>query len=285
MKVTQIGIIVGAILGFNAAYADNLPAPFPASEPALGTIEGTTDLGISSTVAGIQPLAMDNTAVWQMGSGNNANVTINQNTSGVTYGHVALVDTHASYDSDVVVQQDGNLNEAHVKLRYVNNNAWVDQDGVSNQAQITVQPYGRSNDLRVTQVGNENISVVNALGGADYNEADVNVSGNSNTTYTEFSNASVDNNDVDIDISGDNNYVQTIVNTDVGGGDDNYVYIDLVSSSDNRVFTLQTGSHSDAIVSLTNSSSNQFMIEQTSYDTALVSGNGASGNVGIIYQN
>ncbi|MFA0704058.1 curlin, partial [Vibrio sp. 10N.222.48.A8] len=91
--------------------------------------------------------------------------------------------------------------------------------------------------------------------------------------------------DVDIDISGDNNYVQTIVNTDVGGGDDNYVDIDLVSSSDNRVFTLQTGSHSDAIVSLTNSSSNQFMIEQTSYDTALVSGNGASGNVGIIYQN
>ncbi|MFA0471653.1 curlin [Vibrio sp. 10N.222.51.E8] len=285
MKLTQIGIIVGAIIGFNAAQADPLPAPYPAPEPAIGVKEGTTDLGIKGKVAAIEPLAMDNTAVWQMGSGDMANVTINQNTSGVTDGHVALVDTHASYKSDVVVEQSGNLNEAHVKLRYKRNNALIDQDGLRNQARVKVQGAGRNNDLRVTQMGDDNISVVKAKGGADRNEADVNINGNSNTTYTEFSNGSVDRNDVAIDIWGDGNYVETIVNTDVGGGDRNDVDIDLMNSNDNRVFTLQTGSHSNATVSLTNSNMNQFMIEQTSYDNAAVLGNGANGNVGLIYQN
>ncbi|MEZ9777754.1 curlin, partial [Vibrio sp. 10N.261.54.A5] len=246
MKLTQIGIIVGAIIGFNAAQADPLPAPYPAPEPAIGVKEGTTDLGIKGKVAAIEPLAMDNTAVWQMGSGDMANVTINQNTSGVTDGHVALVDTHASYKSDVVVEQSGNLNEAHVKLRYKRNNALIDQDGLRNQARVKVQGAGRNNDLRVTQMGDDNISVVKAKGGADRNEADVYINGNSNTTYTEFSNGSVDRNDVAIDIWGDGNYVETIVNTDVGGGDRNDVDIDLMNSNDNRVFTLQTGSHSNA---------------------------------------
>ncbi|MDA0155077.1 curlin [Vibrio sp. Makdt] len=285
MKLTQIGIIVGAIIGFNAAHADPLPAPYPAPEPAIGVKEGTTDLGIKGKVAAIEPLAMDNTAVWQMGSGDMANVTINQNTSGVTDGHVALVDTHASYKSDVVVEQSGNLNEAHVKLRYKRNNALIDQDGLHNQARVKVKGAGRNNDLRVTQMGDENLSVVKAKGGADRNEADVYINGNSNKTYTEFSNGSVDRNDVAIDIWGDGNYVETIVNTDVGGGDRNDVDIDLMNSNDNRVFTLQTGSHSNATVSLTNSDMNQFLIEQTSYDNAAVLGNGANGNVGLIYQN
>jgi hypothetical protein len=285
MKLTQIGMIVGAVIGFNAAQADPLPAPYPAPEPAIGVKEGTTDLGIKGKVAAIEPLAMDNTAVWQMGSGDMANVTINQNTSGTTDGHVALVDTHASYKSDVVVEQSGNLNEAHVKLRYRRNNALIDQDGLHNQARVKVNGSGRLNDLRVTQMGDENISVVKAKGGADRNEADVYINGNSNKTYTEFSNGSVDRNDVAIDVLGDGNYVETIVNTDVGGGDWNDVDIDLMNSNDNRVFTLQTGSHSNVTVDLVSSNMNQFMIEQTSHDNAAVLGNGANGNVGLIYQN
>ncbi|MEZ8695401.1 hypothetical protein AB6D15_24755 [Vibrio splendidus] len=181
MKLTQIGIIVGAIIGFNAD-----PLPTSAPEPGPGVKEGTTDLGIAGKVAAIEPLAMDNTAVWQMGNGDQANVLIN---------------------------------------------------------------------------------------------------GNSNTTYTEFSNSSVDRNDVAIDIWGDGNYVETIVNTDVGGGDRNDVDIDLMNSNDNRIFTLQTGSYSNATVDLTNSNMNQLMVEQTSYDNAVVLGNGANGNVGLIYQN
>ncbi|MEZ9563470.1 curlin, partial [Vibrio splendidus] len=78
MKLTQIGIIVGAIIGFNAANADPLPTSAP--EPGPGVKEGTTDLGIAGKVAAIEPLAMDNTAVWQMGNGDQANVLINQNT-------------------------------------------------------------------------------------------------------------------------------------------------------------------------------------------------------------
>ncbi|MEZ9563471.1 curlin, partial [Vibrio splendidus] len=183
---------------------------------------------------------------------------INQNTSGVTDGHVALVNTHASYKSDVVIEQSGNLNEAHAKIRGVRNNALIDQDGLHNQARVKVQRGGRLNDLRVTQMGDENISVVKAKGGADRNEADVYINGNSNTTYTEFSNSSVDRNDVDID---------------------------LMNSNDNRIFTLQTGSYSNATVDLTNSNMNQLMVEQTSYDNAVVLGNGANGNVGLIYQN
>lgn len=284
MKLTQIGIIVGAIIGFNAAHADPLPDSAPV--PGVGVKEGVTDLRISNKAEAIEPLAMDNTAIWQMGNGDHANVLIEQNTSGVTDGHIALVDTHASKHSDVVVKQDGNLNEAHVKLRYKRNNALIDQDGLSNQARVKVQRGGRNNDFRVTQVGNENISIVKSKGGADRNDADVNINGNSNTTYTEFSNRSVDNNLVDIEITGDGNYVETIVNTDVGGGDWNTVDIDLANSSNlNRVFTLQTGSHSNATVDLSNSNMNQFMIEQTSYDNAAVLGNGANGNVGLIYQN
>ncbi|PMN28534.1 curlin [Vibrio lentus] len=283
MKLTQIGIIVGAIIGFNAAHADPLPTSAP--EPGPGVKEGTTDLGIAGKVAAIEPLAMDNTAVWQMGNGDQANVLINQNTSGVTDGHVALVNTHASYKSDVVIEQSGNLNEAHAKIRGVRNNALIDQDGLHNQARVKVQRGGRLNDLRVTQMGDENISVVKAKGGADRNEADVYINGNSNTTYTEFSNGSVDRNDVAIDIWGDGNYVETIVNTDVGGGDRNDVDIDLMNSNDNRIFTLQTGSYSNATVDLTNSNMNQLMVEQTSYDNAVVLGNGANGNVGLIYQN
>ncbi|MEZ8582660.1 curlin [Vibrio splendidus] len=256
MKLTQIGIIVGAIIGFNAANADPLPTSAP--EPGPGVKEGTTDLGIAGKVAAIEPLAMDNTAVWQMGNGDQANVLINQNTSGVTDGHVALVNTHASYKSDVVIEQSGNLNEAHAKIRGVRNNALIDQDGLHNQARVKVQRGGRLNDLRVTQMGDENISVVKAKGGADRNEADVYINGNSNTTYTEFSNSSVDRNDVDID---------------------------LMNSNDNRIFTLQTGSYSNATVDLTNSNMNQLMVEQTSYDNAVVLGNGANGNVGLIYQN
>ncbi|MFS1994422.1 hypothetical protein BCT97_019460 [Vibrio breoganii] len=76
MKLTQIGIIVGAIIGFNAANADPLPTSAP--EPGPGVKEGTIDLGIAGKVAAIEPLAMDNTAVWQMGNGDQANVLINQ---------------------------------------------------------------------------------------------------------------------------------------------------------------------------------------------------------------
>ncbi|WP_172380394.1 curlin [Vibrio sp. Vb339] len=279
MKLTQIGIIVGAIIGFNAAHAS-------APEPGFGVKEGVTDLRISNKAAAIEPIAMDNTAIWQMGNGDHANVLIEQNTSGVDDGHIALVDTHASKHSDVVVRQDGNLNEAHVKLRYKRNDALIDQDGLSNQARVKVQRGGRNNDFSVTQMGNENISIVKSKGGADRNDADVYINGNSNKTYTEFSNRSVDNNLVDIEITGDGNYVETIVNTDVGGGDWNTVDIDLANSSNlNRVFTLQTGSHSNATVDLSNSNMNQFMIEQTSYDNAAVLGNGANGNVGLIYQN
>jgi gas vesicle protein len=279
MKLTQIGIIVGAIIGFNAAHAS-------APVPGVGVKEGVTDLRISNKAAAIEPIAMDNTAIWQMGNGDHANVLIEQNTSGVDDGHIALVDTHASKHSDVVVRQDGNLNEAHVKLRYKRNDALIDQDGLSNQARIKVQRGGRNNDFSVTQMGNENISIVKSKGGADRNDADVYINGNSNKTYTEFSNRSVDNNLVDIEITGDGNYVETIVNTDVGGGDWNTVDIDLANSSNlNRVFTLQTGSHSNATVDLSNSNMNQFMIEQTSYDNAAVLGNGANGNVGLIYQN
>ncbi|WP_373958650.1 curlin [Vibrio gigantis] len=279
MKLTQIGIIVGAIIGFNVAHAS-------ATAPGFGVKEGVTDLRISNKAAAIEPLAMDNTAIWQMGNGDHANVLIEQNTSGVDDGHIALVDTHASKHSDVVVRQDGNLNEAHVKLRYKRNDALIDQDGLSNQARIKVQRGGRNNDFSVTQMGNENISIVKSKGGADRNDADVYINGNSNKTYTEFSNRSVDNNDVAIDIVGDGNYVETIVNTDVGGGDWNTVDIELSDSSNlNRVFTLQTGSHSNATVDLSNSNMNQFMIEQTSYDNAAVLGNGANGNVGLIYQN
>lgn len=290
MKLTQIGIIVGAIIGLNVAHADPLPAPYPAMAPGTGVIEGTTDLGVDAALTAAAggvtiPTASDNTALWQMGNGWNANVTINQNTSGTTDGHTALVDTHASYRSDVVVEQSGNLNEAHVQLRGRYNNALIDQNGVSNQARVQVEQHGHVNDLRVMQMGEDNISVVAALGGADGNEADVNVYGDSNTTYTEFTNYDVDYNDVAIDISGDDNYVQTIVNNNVGGGDRNDVDIDLVNSDRNRVFTLQTGSYSDAVVQLQNSDMNQFSIEQTSHDSAVVLGNGAYGNIGSIYQN
>ncbi|OBS93824.1 curlin [Vibrio tasmaniensis] len=290
MKLTKIGIIVGAIIGLNVAHADDLPAPYPASAPGAGVIEGTTDLGIDAALTAAAggvtiPSASDNTALWQMGSGDKANVTINQNTSGVIDGHTALVDTHASYKSDVVVEQSGNLNEAHVQLRGKYNNALIDQNGQSNQARVQVEQNGHVNDLRVTQMGDDNISVTAALGGADYNRAETTIYGDSNKTYTEFSNYDVDNNNVEIDISGDDNYVQTIVNNSVGGGDWNDVDIDLVNSDRNRVFVLQTGSHSDAVVQLQNSNMNQFTVEQTSHDSAVVLGNGAYGNVGIIYQN
>ncbi|MCC4785452.1 curlin [Vibrio splendidus] len=285
MKLTKIGIIVGAIIGLNVAHADDLPAPFPASEPATGVIEGVADLGIKSKVNAIQPLAMDNTAVWQMGSGDMANVTIMQNTSGVTNGHVALVDTHASYNSDVVVQQSGNLNEAEVELRYKHNDAWIKQDGLRNQAKIKVERWGQNNDLRVTQMGDNNISVVKALGGADFNEADVQVNGHSNVTYTEFSDRDADNNDVDINVTGDSNYVQSIVDTrNIGPARDNLVDIEI-SGDGNRVFTEQIGRESTAMVNLQSSSANEFLIHQTSYDAAYVSGNGAYGNVGLINQN
>ncbi|MEZ8346787.1 curlin [Vibrio splendidus] len=285
MKLTKIGIIVGAIIGLNVAHADDLPAPFPASEPATGVIEGVADLGIKSKVNAIQPLAMDNTAVWQMGSGDMANVTIMQNTSGVTNGHVALVDTHASYNSDVVVQQSGNLNEAEVELRYKHNDAWIKQDGLRNQAKIKVERWGQNNDLRVTQMGDNNISVVKALGGADFNEADVQVNGHSNVTYTEFSDRDADNNDVDINITGDSNYVQSIVDTrNIGPARDNLVDIEI-SGDGNRVFTEQIGRESTAMVNLQSSNANEFLIHQTSHDAAYVSGNGAYGNVGLINQN
>ncbi|MCZ8501609.1 curlin [Vibrio lentus] len=290
MKLTKIGIIVGAIIGLNVAHADDLPAPYPASAPGAGVIEGTTDLGIDAALTAAAggvtiPTASDNTALWQMGNGDRANVTINQNTSGVIDGHTALVDTHASYKSDVVVEQSGNLNEAHVQLRGKYNNALIDQNGQSNQARVQVEQNGHVNDLRITQMGDDNISVTAALGGADYNRAETTIYGDSNKTYTEFSNYDVDNNNVEIDISGDDNYVQTIVNNSVGGGDWNDVDIDLVNSDRNRVFVLQTGSHSDAVVQLQNSNMNQFTVEQTSHDSAVVLGNGAYGNVGIIYQN
>lgn len=290
MKLTKLGIIVGAVIGLNVAHADPLPAPYPATAPGTGVIEGTTDLGVDAALTAAAggvtvPPANDNTALWQMGNGWNANVTINQDTSGTTEGHTALVDTHASYRSDVVVEQSGNLNEAHVQLRGRYNNALIDQNGVSNQARVQVEQHGHVNDLRVMQMGEDNISVVAALGGADGNEADVNIYGDSNTTYTEFTNYDVDYNDVAIDIIGDDNYVQTIVNNSVGGGNRNDVDIDLVNSNDNRVFTLQTGSYSDAVVQLQNSNMNQFSIEQTSHDSAVVLGNGAYGNIGSIYQN
>jgi len=283
MKLTKIGILVGAIIGFNAAHAD--PLPTSASAPGVGVKEGVTDLRISNKAEAIEPLAMDNTAIWQMGDGDNANVLIEQDTSGITDGHIALVDTQNSKSSDVVVLQDGNLNEAHVKLRYKKNNALIDQDGLSNQARVKVKGSGKNNDLRVTQDGDFNISVVKAKGSSLRNEADVYINGDSNTTYTEFSNGGVERNDVAIDIWGDGNYVETIVNTDIGGGDRNDVDIDLMNSNDNRLFTLQTGSYSNATIDLTNSDMNQIMIEQTSYDNAAVLGSGANGNVGLIYQN
>ncbi|MEZ8025252.1 curlin [Vibrio sp. 1F255] len=290
MKLTQIGMLVGAIISLNVAHADPLPAPYPASAPGTGVIEGTTDLGIDAALTAAAggvtiPSASDNTALWQMGNGASANVTINQNTSGTTDGHTALVDTHASYKSDVVVEQSGNLNGAHVQLRGWYNNALIDQNGQSNQARVQVEQYGNFNDLRVTQMGDDNISVTVALGGADSNRAETTIYGDSNQTYTEFSNGDVDYNNAAIDISGDDNYVQTIVNNSVGGGDWNDVDIDLMNSDDNRVFVLQTGSHSDAVVQLQNSNMNQFTVEQTSHDSAVVLGNGAYGNVGIIYQN
>ncbi|MFA0350718.1 curlin, partial [Vibrio sp. 10N.222.55.C6] len=68
-----------------------------------------------------------------------------------------------------------------MKLRYKRNNALIDQDGLRNQARVKVQGAGRNNDLRVTQMGDDNISVVKAKGGADRNEADVYINGNSNT--------------------------------------------------------------------------------------------------------
>lgn len=290
MKLTKIGMLVGAIISLNVAHADPLPAPYPASAPGTGVIEGTTDLGIDAALTAAAggvtiPSASDNTALWQMGNGDMANVTINQNTSGTTDGHTALVDTHASYKSDVVVEQSGNLNGAHVQLRGSYNNALIDQNGQSNQARVQVEQYGDVNDLRVTQMGDDNISVTVALGGADRNRAETTIYGDSNQTYTEFSNGDVDYNNAAIDISGDDNYVQTIVNNSVGGGDWNDVDIDLMNSDDNRVFVLQTGSHSDAVVQLQNSNMNQFTVEQTSHDSAVVLGNGAYGNVGIIYQN
>ncbi|MGV2841738.1 curlin, partial [Vibrio cyclitrophicus] len=224
MKLTQIGIIVGAIIGLNVAHADPLPAPYPAMAPGTGVIEGTTDLGVDAALTAAAggvtiPTASDNTALWQMGNGDRANVTINQNTAGTIDGHTALVDTDASYRSDVVVEQSGNLNEAHVQLRGIHNNALIDQNGVSNQARVQVEQYGHFNDLRVTQMGDNNISVTAALGGADSNRAETTIYGDSNKTYTEFSNYDVDYNNVEIDISGDDNYVQTIVNNSVGGGD------------------------------------------------------------------
>ncbi len=281
MKLTKIGFLVGAIIGFNAAHAD--PLPTSASAPGVGVKEGVTDLRISNKAEAIEPLAMDNTAIWQMGDGDNANVLIEQDTSGITDGHIALVDTQNSKRSDVVVLQDGSLNEAHVKLRYKRNNALIDQDGLSNQAKV--KGSGKNNDLRVTQDGDDNISVVKAKSSSLRNEADVYINGDSNTTYTEFSNGGVERNDVAIDIWGDGNYVETIVNTDIGGGDRNDVDIDLMNSNDNRLFTLQTGSYSNATIDLTNSDMNQIIIEQTSYDNAAVLGSGANGNVGLIYQN
>ena len=137
MKLTKIGFLVGAIIGFNAAHAD--PLPTSASAPGVGVKEGVTDLRISNKAEAIEPLAMDNTAIWQMGDGDNANVLIEQDTSGITDGHIALVDTQNSKRSDVVVLQDGSLNEAHVKLRYKRNNALIDQDGLSNQAKVKVK--------------------------------------------------------------------------------------------------------------------------------------------------
>lgn len=283
MKLTQIGIIVGAIIGFNAAHAD--PLPTSATAPGMGVKEGVTDLRISNKAAALQTLAMDNTAIWQMGNGDNANVLIEQDTSGITDGHIALVDTHASKHSDVVVTQDGNLNEAHVKLRYKRNNALIDQDGLSNQARVKVQRGGRNNDLRVMQMGDENISVVKAMGGADRNEANVYVNGSSNITYTEFSDRHADYNDVDVNIVGDSNYVESIVDTrGIGPARNNSVDIDL-SGDGNRIFTEQIGRESNAMVNLQNSNSNEFLIKQTSYDNAAVLGNGANGNVGLIYQN
>lgn len=283
MKLTKIGIIVGAIIGFNVAHAD--PLPTSATAPGMGVKEGVTDLRISNKAAALQTLAMDNTAIWQMGNGDNANVLIEQDTSGITDGHIALVDTHASKHSDVVVTQDGNLNEAHVKLRYKRNNALIDQDGLSNQARVKVQRGGRNNDLRVMQMGDENISVVKAMGGADRNEANVYVNGSSNTTYTEFSDRHADYNDVDVNIVGDSNYVESIVDTrGIGPARNNSVDIDL-SGDGNRIFTEQIGRESNAMVNLQNSNSNEFLIKQTSYDNAAVLGNGANGNVGLIYQN
>lgn len=283
MKLTQIGIIVGAIIGFNVAHADPLPDSAPV--PGMGVKEGVSDLRISNKAAAIQTLASDNTAIWQMGNGDHANVLIEQNTSGITNGHIALVDTHASKHSDVVVKQDGELNEAHVKLRYKRNNALIDQDGLSNQARVKVQRGGRNNDLRVTQVGNENISLVKAMGGADRNEANVYVNGSSNITYTEFSDRRADNNDVDVSVVGDSNYVESIVDTrGIGPARNNSVEIDL-SGDGNRIFTEQIGRESNAMVNLQNSNANEFLIKQTSYDNAAVLGNGANGNVGLIYQN
>ncbi|MCZ8488086.1 hypothetical protein O9992_13750 [Vibrio lentus] len=89
--------------GFNAANAD--PLPTSAQSQALVLKKVRPDLGIAGKVAAIERLAMDNTAVWQMGNSDQANVLINPNTSGVTDGHVALVNTHASYKSDVVIEQ------------------------------------------------------------------------------------------------------------------------------------------------------------------------------------
>lgn len=62
MKLTKIGILVGAIIGFNAAHADPLPTSAPV--PGVGVKEGVTDLRISNKASAIEPLAMDNTAIW-----------------------------------------------------------------------------------------------------------------------------------------------------------------------------------------------------------------------------
>ncbi|MCW1889959.1 hypothetical protein OK016_13800 [Vibrio chagasii] len=62
----------------------------------MGVKEGVTDLRIPNKASAIEPLAMDNTAIWQMGDMDYANVLIEQNTSGITDGHIALVDISAN---------------------------------------------------------------------------------------------------------------------------------------------------------------------------------------------
>ncbi|MCW0470453.1 hypothetical protein OH492_21470 [Vibrio chagasii] len=60
-----------------------------------------------------------------------------------------------------------------------------------------------------------------------------------------------------IDIWGDGNYVETIVNTDVGGGDRNDVDIDLMNSNDSKSVRYKLVHIQNATIDLTNSDMNK----------------------------
>ncbi len=297
MKLSITAVVIGSVISFGSYATHNSLDP-SASAPGLGIIEGQgLQLDLTSNSL------LDNQAEWQMGNGLNANVVIDQDSPGTVNGNIALVDTGWSSYSEVYVEQDGELNAAEAKLRGHKNDASivqdgsmngaeaslygrynvgsVDQDGTGNQALLETRGYAEYNNFSVTQVGDNNVSQASALGGADDNMVDVDVTGNGNTTYSEFENYYSDHNDVEITINGgDGNYVETVAKRV-----HNEVDVDLVGSNDNRVFIMQKGSYSDATVNLISSDNNQFSITQTINDTALVTGNGAYGNVGLIIQN